>query len=301
LATLILLAVCIWRLVVETRKGVPAVESAFFIIAIAYGIVVSRHDLISIYVVYVFWITLLFILFLVFGRIYNRKAENLGKWDLVSFSLGFLALSGLVLLAPLGCCLSFRNQPPTSIASPLKNGTFFVVQGGSNRLLNHHRTSPVATSQRFAVDFSKLSSFGRRTRALFPNSDLSEFLIFGEPVYSPCNGVILFMADDIDDERIGRTNEEKPAGNYLAIGCEGGHTIVLAHLKKGIDIEKGNSVVLGQQVGYVGNSGNSTEPHLHLHVISGIAKSEYEALFSGDGIEVAINDACLYRNQVLNL
>jgi hypothetical protein len=301
LAVLSLFVLCIWRLLEEKGEGAPAIESAFFIIIIAYGIVVFRHDQVSIFLLFFFWLALSTILFLIVLRICNWRANYGSRWDLVSLSVGFFGVSGLIFLGQLGCCFSYWHQAPLSIDPPLKSGSFFVVQGGSSALLNHHRTTRRATAQRYAVDITKLSSLGRRTSVVLPARALSDYIIFDEPVYSPCSGIILFKEDDIDDEPIGRVNEDKPAGNYLAIGCNSGNTIVLAHLRRGISVERGSSVVSGQRIGSVGNSGNSTEPHLHLHAISGIAKSERDALFFGNGIGVAINEICLYRNRILNL
>lgn len=42
--------------------------------------------------------------------------------------------------------------------------------------------------------------------------------------------------------------------------------MVLAHLRSGsVEVKPGDSVSIGQGVARVGNSGNSTEPHLHMH------------------------------------
>jgi len=54
-------------------------------------------------------------------------------------------------------------------------------------------------------------------------------------------------------------------GNHLILRC-GNAEIVLAHMRQGsIPLSPGDAVALGDRLGEVGNSGASTEPHLHIH------------------------------------
>jgi septal ring factor EnvC (AmiA/AmiB activator) len=56
------------------------------------------------------------------------------------------------------------------------------------------------------------------------------------------------------------------AGTLVVLECEG-VWILLAHMRRGsVLVAKGHDARLGDPVGQVGNSGNSGEPHLHLHV-----------------------------------
>lgn len=59
------------------------------------------------------------------------------------------------------------------------------------------------------------------------------------------------------------------AGNYLTIALPDGDAYVaLVHLRSGsIRVAVGDPVAVGQQVAECGNSGNSTQPHLHIQVM----------------------------------
>lgn len=276
----------------------PAFESVFCAILIAFGLVVVRGDQTSVYLSYFFFGTLIAVFALVARRVICRRYSRVGSYAILG--AGLFGASGLLLLGPLGCSNSSAEQE-WQIDPPLRDGAFFVIQGGSNVILNNHRSSPKATAQRYAVDLSKLSIFGRRTSTILPTNSLTDYLIYGEPVFSPCRGSILLKADGFDDQPIGRSDLNNPAGNYVAIGCDGGNTVVLAHLRRGIEVELGSHVVSGQRIGAVGNSGNTTEPHLHIHALSGIVTNEREALFVGQGIEIKIKNKCLYRNRTLEL
>ena len=58
------------------------------------------------------------------------------------------------------------------------------------------------------------------------------------------------------------------AGNHVIIQRDGGGYVVLAHLRTGsIRVEDGERVAVGRELGQCGNSGNSTQPHVHVQVM----------------------------------
>lgn len=65
-----------------------------------------------------------------------------------------------------------------------------------------------------------------------------------------------------------RAGVEAVAGNHVVIEVDGGAGFLwVVHLRRGsVLVEPGDAVVVGQQLGEVGNSGNSVEPHVHVHL-----------------------------------
>ena len=181
------------------------------------------------------------------------------------------------------------NTPGIAPTFPLHGGTYYIAQGGSAHIMNIHWNSP---SQRYALDVLKLNKLGLRASGLYP-ADAGRYAIFGAEVLSPCNGVVAAAEDGFVDLSPPERDSEHRAGNYVAIESDGA-TIYLAHLmKESICVRPGERVYAGQVLGRVGNSGNTTEPHLHVHAEEG----SYPGHFSGNrGIPMRFNGRFLVRN-----
>ena len=189
------------------------------------------------------------------------------------FRIGCHLVLAVFCIAMLAWSLS-GHQPPAEpgivLASPLKNGAFYVANGGYSILINPHmkalgRESLSAyRAQSYAVDIVRLDRFGRRADGWWP-ADLKRYHIFGERVYAPCAGQVVRIEDRLPDLTPPDRDRQHPAGNYILLGC-GETGVLLAHLmQSSLSVKPGDRVQAGQQIGRVGNSGLSAEPHLHLH------------------------------------
>lgn len=163
------------------------------------------------------------------------------------------------------------SRPPREaldLRFPLKDGVYAVGQGGG-AAINHHAAS---RQQRFALDIVKAGDD-----------------ITGAPVLSPCSGTIAAAADDMPDEGSMQARGAQVFGNYVAVEDQSGVLIVLAHMKKGsICVRRGDRVSAGQVVGCAGNSGRSSEPHLHVH-----------AERNGDAVPLRFDGRWLVRNSLI--
>jgi hypothetical protein len=143
----------------------------------------------------------------------------------------------------------------------------------------------------------KLNPFGFRCSALHP-SHLNDYNIFGETVYSPCDGRVTRLVNKHEDLSSGNMNPDHPAGNYPAVQIGASNRfVVLAHLMKNTFLVKENDhVVRGQPLAKAGNSGNTSEPHLHMHVVE---TTSNDLLFDEPGIPMRFNGEFLIRNHVV--
>lgn len=158
----------------------------------------------------------------------------------------------------------FYRDNGIELSFPLKGGRFYVLQGGDNPITNFFHGSNRA--QRFALDIVKLNMLGSRARGIYPRM-VSKYEIFRETVYTPCEGVVVNALDGIPDLTPPLKDTMNPAGNFIELECKG-YRVFMAHMMNGsIKVTAGQHVKSGEAVGRVGNSGNTTEPHLHIHAI----------------------------------
>jgi hypothetical protein len=145
----------------------------------------------------------------------------------------------------------------TALRLPFQ-GEWYVFWGGRKVLENYHA---VTRNQRFAYDFlirkAGLSHTGDGKR----NED---YHCFGQPVLAPAAGRVHAVEDGIEDNVPGVMNSREPVGNHVILDHGNGEFSFLAHLRKGsVRVKPGDRAMAG---GVCGNSGNSSEPHLHYHL-----------------------------------
>jgi hypothetical protein len=186
------------------------------------------------------------------------------------------------------------SSPALELSFPLQGGNYVTAQGGSSWVINIHALNQ---SQRYALDILKLNSVGLRARGLYP-ADPKRYAIFGTEVLSPCDGVVAAIENGYIDLSPPEREHAQPAGNHIAIETAGA-TVYLAHLMKdSICVNVGEHVHKGQLLGRVGNSGNSTEPHLHIHA----EERTYPGKFSENpGVPIKFNGRYLVRNDCINV
>lgn len=188
--------------------------------------------------------------------------------------------------------------PSASVAWPLLSGEYYVVNGGYSILINPHMKALVRSElhayrgQSYAIDIVKINRFGLRAQGAWPR-ELSRYEIFGAPVVSPCDGQVLRLETRLPDHVPPDVDRENPAGNFVYLEC-GEAGILLAHLMQAsIRVSTGERVRRGQPLGRVGNSGYSTEPHLHIHAQQ---KKTGSGFLSADPLALTIGGRHLVRN-----
>jgi len=149
-------------------------------------------------------------------------------------------------------------------------GDWYVFNGGIDEGTSH---SWDVVAQRYAYDFVVVADDAlRRWREGTGGRDLGDYLCHGEPILAPADGVVAAVGDGIRDAPRPGTGWLDPlaghiAGNHITIEHAEGEYSFLAHLIPGsITVGVGERVSRGQQIGRCGNSGNSSEPHLHFQV-----------------------------------
>ncbi len=111
-------------------------------------------------------------------------------------SVGISSLVILLLLSSLSSYIPrgyFFNGESVQLAFPLKQGNYYVAHGGNSPTINYHNVNP---TQQYALDIVKLNAVGTRANGLYPRS-LTNYVIWEEPLYSPCDGTIREAMNDL--------------------------------------------------------------------------------------------------------
>ncbi len=144
------------------------------------------------------------------------------------------------------------------------NDEWFVFWGGTNEFVNYHYAYE---TQRYAYDFVKVKDGQTFTDS--PNNN-EHYYAFGADVVAPFSGTVVRLVDGFKDNVPGVMDAEHPAGNYMVIAHPNDEYSFLSHFKQGsICVKEGDIVKEGQLLGQCGNSGNSSEAHIHFHVMDG--------------------------------
>lgn len=156
-------------------------------------------------------------------------------------------------------------QTRTPLRLPF-DGDWYVFWGGRTVEQNYHVAHP---SQRFAYDIvvhrDGSSHTGDGTR-------LEQYHCWGQPILAPGAGTVVTAVDSLADQQIGQRDQRNVTGNHVIIDHGNNEFSLLAHLQRGsVAVRAGDRVQQGQRIGACGNSGNTSEPHLHYHLQNGPA------------------------------
>lgn len=222
------------------------------------------------------------------------RPESAGDW--LRFGVGALVavlFAGLAGYAVSG--LSAGRSQHVDLAFPLRGGVAYIGQGGANSLLNYHHS---IRAQAYALDIVALNSAGLRAWGLAP-SELDRYTVFGWDVHSPCAGTVIEASDGLTDLIPPATDTANRSGNHVVIRCAEtvpAVDVLLAHLRHdSVTVEIGTAVAIGDVVGKVGNTGNTTEPHLHVHAV----RSESGTVLDGEGVPIRFDGRFLARNALV--
>jgi len=162
-----------------------------------------------------------------------------------------------------------------AISFPFGGDHWLAANGPSNTSGHRRALIPIdghaAIAQRFAIDWVKLRDDGKTFQG--DEKDNKNYLAYGTEALAVADGVVTETKDGIEENIPGENSRAVPitletvGGNHVILDIGGGHFAFYAHLQPGsLRVKLGDKVRRGQVVGLVGNSGNSTEPHLHFHV-----------------------------------
>lgn len=194
-----------------------------------------------------------------------------------------------------GAVIPVMNDAIT-IGPPLRGGPWLTANGPDNFSGHRRALIPIAgvpaVAQRFAIDYVLLGTDDKTFTGDEKNN--ASYHAEGKEALAVANGTVVAVKDGIPENIPGVNSRAVPitletvGGNHVIIDIGSGHYAFYAHLEPGsLRVKLGDQVKRGQVIGLVGNTGNSTEPHLHFHISDGNSPLGSEGLpYRYDAFEV---------------
>ncbi|MEC3456426.1 M23 family metallopeptidase [Bacillus thuringiensis] len=150
-----------------------------------------------------------------------------------------------------------QSMSPKAVVRVPLNERALIGWGGDRLETNYHVIKP---NERWAYDILM-------PPAEVKSSMLEDYGIYGAEVMAPASGTVVSINNDEKDVVPGEDDFQSMAGTHIYLRLdESGTFLILAHLKKGsIKVREDQHVNEGEVLAQVGNSGSSSEPHLHIH------------------------------------
>ena len=226
---------------------------------------------------------------------------------------GWLSLAGFAALGAYAANETWIARAATQLpsgrivelASPLGPGAYLVANGGSAPSVNAHATfldQSIAQlhaywGTAYGIDLVALDRWGFRADGIMP-ADPERYVIFGRTVIAPCAGDVEVAVDGLPDLQVPQMDRAHLAGNHVILRCADVN-ILLGHFRNGsVLVHAGQRLRVGDAIAQVGNSGNTSEPHLHINAM---LPGTVDAPFSGAPIPIILDGRYLVRNDRLRL
>ncbi len=287
---------------------------AFALQVLSIGLVLFGLSLAALWAVPPFWLPYLYglvFLSILIRQLMTSRFPTHGLWQAsVGSTLLIAVVAGLgVLGGYIGTvALQGRATPDSNvvdIAPPFAAGHYLVAHGGATKMMNVHLQTLDKSVERFrpwrgqsrALDIFRITPWGWHMNGWWPE-DPARYTTFGTPVLAPCRGKVTRVVDRFADMTVPEMDGENKAGNYIAVDC-GDFMVILAHLRQGkMAVGEGDMLDVGDLLGEAGNSGNSSEPHLHIHAQRGLPEG---SPLGGEPLWLTIDGRFLKRNDRLQV
>ncbi len=197
--------------------------------------------------------------------------------------------------------IEINQDDPIVIGSPLRGVNWLAANGPSNASPHRRAMLPVNgqphIGQRYAIDWIQLGGDGKSFTG--DEHQNSSYNAWDQEIHAVTNGKIVAVKDGIPENVPNSGKIAVPitygtlAGNYIIEDLGDGHFAAYAHLRPGaLKVKVGDTVHAGSVLAHLGNTGNSSEPHLHFQVCNA------PSFAASEGLPFAIDKFALHDYKI---
>lgn len=196
-------------------------------------------------------------LLIVWKGIFRQRIDGMLLFIVIFSIIGAWPLGWFANIGRLAYPADVHSTSPKVVVRFPLNERALIGWGGDRLETNYHVIKP---NERWAYDILI-------PPAEVKSSKLEDYGIYGAKVMAPATGTVVSINNDEKDVDPGSDDFQSMAGNHIYLRLdESGTYLILAHLKQGsIKVKERQHVNEGEFLAQVGNSGSSSEPHLHIH------------------------------------
>ncbi len=201
-----------------------------------------------------------------FRRYQNSYASYKTVFERGTFALnisvdGRSEINGLFIKPYTEAAQPAMERSRTKLTLPV-TGEWFVFWGGDTKEQNYHVESE---AQKHAFDLLVVDAGGKTFKGSGTKNE--DYFAFGKEILAPCEGEVVLAVDGVKDNIPGEMNPIYIPGNSVMIRTANNEYLLFAHFRQGsVRVKQGQKLKTGDVLGLCGNSGNSSEPHLHFHL-----------------------------------
>lgn len=192
---------------------------------------------------------------------------------------------------------TISTQAPVVLGPPVRGPGWVVTNGcctGVHREQVQSINGNLYDGQRYAIDWMRLDAQGRMVSG--DPHDVRSYTCYGDDVLAVAGGRVVSTLNTLSDQVPGRLPDpssfptvESIDGNGMILDIGHGRFVFYGHMQHGsVTVKPGERVHRGQLLGKVGNSGNTSAPHLHIQVMDGPSTLGSDGLpFTFDHVSVS--------------
>jgi hypothetical protein len=187
--------------------------------------------------------------------------------------------------------LPVSSERPVVVTPPLR-GEWIAGDSVNNQPDAAHRRAVLVLNgrawlaQRYAIDWVQYQTVnGVRTTWKGPEDKNDSYFCYGQPIYSVAAGKVVEATDGLPENvpHSGKfaiaVDADNAAGNHVVVEIAPHRYVLYAHMRPGtVRVKTDQHVGVGEIIGLVGNTGSSTEPHLHMHI------DDQPSFLAGNGV-----------------